>query len=240
MAEIIPAILEKNFNEIKNKLTFLRERAKCVQIDFCDGRYVPSQTWPFATGGFNDYDFVKILNEEEGMPFWQEFDFEFDLMVEQAIENFELYLKLGPKRVIFHLKGEKNIKEFEHFLEGLDMYVRDNVEIGIAIYPNDDISTALKFANSYASRFSNKVDFIQCMGIDKVGFQNQKFNEKVLENIKFLKDNVPGIVLSVDGGVNIKNVEELIKAGVDRIAIGSAIWKSGDPIGALQDFQNLV
>ncbi|KKR69804.1 MAG: Ribulose-phosphate 3-epimerase [Candidatus Nomurabacteria bacterium GW2011_GWB1_40_7] len=232
MAEIIPAILEKNFNEIKNKLTFLRGRAKTVQIDFCDGLYVPNQTWPFSSGGFNDYDFQKILNEEEGMPFWQEFDFEFDLMVENATENFDLYMKLGPKRMIFHLGAQKNAKEFEHFLDGLDMYIRDNVEIGIAFKPNEDLLVI--------SRLANKVDFLQCMGIDRIGFQNQKFNRKVLENIKFLKTNIQGIVLSVDGGVTLENVEALLKAGADRIMVGSSIWKSPDPIGALQDFQSLV
>jgi len=61
MAEIVPAILEKNYSEIKNKLTFLRGRTRCVQLDFCDGNFVHNQTWPFATGGLNDYDFNKIL-----------------------------------------------------------------------------------------------------------------------------------------------------------------------------------
>ena len=101
MANITPAILEKNFNEIKNKLTFLRGRAKCVQLDVCDGFFVESQTWPFASGGFEDIDFQKIMDEEEGLPFWEEFDFEFDLMVLNAVENFDLYMKLGPKRMIF-------------------------------------------------------------------------------------------------------------------------------------------
>lgn len=232
MAEITPAILEKNFNEIKNKLTFLRGRAKTVQIDFCDGAYVPNQTWPFSSGGFNDYDFSKILQEEEGMPFWEEFDFELDLMVENAIENFDLYMKLGPKRIIFHLGSEKNIKEFGHFLESLDMYTRDNVEIGVAFKPNDDLKEI--------SELLNQVDFLQCMGIDKIGFQEQEFNEKTIENVKLLKNKFPGIVLSVDGGVNLENAKLLLEAGVDRLTVGSAIWKSGDPIGALQDFQSLV
>ena len=75
MAEIIPAILEKNFNEIKNKLTTLRGQTRCVHIDVEDGIFTPEATWPFSSGGFDDYDFRKIINEEEGMPFWDEFDF---------------------------------------------------------------------------------------------------------------------------------------------------------------------
>lgn len=232
MAEITPAILEKNFNEIKNKLTFLRARAKCVQLDICDGVFVPSQTWPFATGGFEDDDFLKIMNEEEGLPYWTDFDFELDLMVMNAVENFDTYMKLGPKRMIFHLDAQNSVEEFEDFLAGLDMYTRDNVEIGLAFKPSDDLAVV--------SRLSHKVDFLQCMGIEKIGFQGEAFSDEVLENIKFLKKDLPGLVLSVDGGINLGNAEMLLDVGVDRLTIGSAIWKSGDPIGALENFQSLV
>jgi ribulose-phosphate 3-epimerase len=232
MPEIVPAILEKDFSEIKNKLTFLRGKAKCVQLDFCDGLFVKNQTWPFATGGFEDFDFLKIIDEEKGLPFWDEFDFEFDLMVADAYKDFDIYLKLGPKRIIFHLGAQKNLEDFEHFLEGLDMYIRDNVEIGLAFKPNDDLEIV--------SKLSHKVDFLQCMGIDQDGFQGEKFNEKVVENIKFLKNNLPGIIISVDGGVNLENAEEILAAGADRLTIGSGVWKSGDPIGALQGFQSLI
>jgi ribulose-phosphate 3-epimerase len=232
MPEITPAILEKDFNEIKNKLTFLRGRAKCVQIDFCDGVFTPSQTWPFASGGQDDHNFLKIINEEEGLPFWEDFDFEFDLMVLDALENFDLYTKLGPKRIIFHLSAQKDLEGFENFLEGLDMYIRDNMEIGLAFLLSDDLATV--------SRLSGKVDFIQAMGIDKIGLQGEEFNEKVLENIKYLKENLPGIVIAVDGGVNLDNAEMILDAGADRLAVGSGIWKSSDPIGALETLQSLV
>ena len=78
------------------------------------------------------------------------------------------------------------------------------------------------------------------MGIDEDGFQGEKFDEKVIENIKFLKNNLPGIVISVDGGINLENAQDLLDAGADRLTVGSSIWKSGDPIGALQDFQSLT
>jgi len=193
---------------------------------------VPSQTWPFSSGGFNDYNFQKIMNEEEGMPYWEDFDFEFDLMVEKAIANFDLYMKLGPKRIIFHLGAQKNVKEFEHFLEGLDLYIRDSVEIGLAFKPSDDLTIV--------SNLSYKVDFLQAMGSDRIGIQGETFSDKALENIKFLKKELPGVVISVDIGINLENAEVLLKAGADRLSVGSSIWKSPDPIDALQNFQNLV
>jgi len=232
MAEIIPAILEKNFNEIKNKLTALREQVRCVHIDICDGRLVPSVAWPFGSDGLDDFNFRKIINEEEGMPFWEDFDFEFDLMVADAVENFDLYMKLGPKRLIFHPEIAGNTEEFEHFLEGLDMYIRDNIEIGVAFRPSDDLAAV--------SKLSHKADFLQCMGSDKIGFQGEIFSEKALENIKLIKKNLPGVIISVDIGINLQNAESILEAGADRLIIGSSIWKSPDPIGALQNFQSLV
>ena len=232
MSEIVPAILEKDFNEIKNKLTALRGMTPCVHIDICDGIFVPSQTWPFASGGADDFDFRKIMNEEEGMPFWDEFDFEIDLMTGDAVKNFDLYMKLGPKRMIFHPDLKGDITEFENFLESLDMYVRDNVEIGVAFNPSDDLAIV--------SKLSHKADFLHCMGSDKIGFQGEPFTEKALENIKFLKKNLPGVVISVDIGINLQNAEKISNAGADRLSVGSGIWKSGDPIGALQSFQSLL
>ncbi|OGI73936.1 hypothetical protein A3D42_00605 [Candidatus Nomurabacteria bacterium RIFCSPHIGHO2_02_FULL_41_18] len=232
MAFITPAILEKDFSEIKNKLTFLRSRTKCVQIDFCDGIFVPNRSWPFTSGGFNDVDFRKIINEEAGLPFWQEFDFEFDLMVADAMENFDVYMKLGPKRMIFHLSAQKNISEFEHFLESLDMYVRDHTEMGLAFRPSDDLAIV--------SCLSHRVDFLQCMGSDNMGRQGEIFSNQALENLKTLKRDLSGVVVSVDIGVNLDNAPDILSAGADRLAVGSGIWKSPDPIEALQTFQSLV
>ncbi len=234
MLAITPAILEKKFSEIKNKLTILRGRVKCVHLDMGDGIFEPNQTWPFVSGGFEDDDFQKIINEEEGLPYWQEFDFELDLMVMNASENFDTYMKLGPKRIIFHLSAQKSLQEFEDFLEGLDMYIRDNVEIGLAFKPHDDLAVV--------SKLSSKVDFLHCMGSDKVGFQGEgvNFTDKALENIKFLKKNLPGVVISVDIGVNLENAKTILEAGADRLTIGSAIWKNPDPIWALENFQSLI
>jgi ribulose-phosphate 3-epimerase len=153
-------------------------------------------------------------------------------MVADAVENFDAYMKLGPKRIIFHLGAQKNLEEFENFLEGLDMYVRDNVEIGLAFRPNDDLTVV--------SKLSGKVDFLQCMGSDRVGFQGETLSGKAVEDIKFLKKNLPGLIISVDIGVNLENAQTLLEAGADRLCVGSGLWKSPDPIGTLQTFQNLV
>ena len=199
MIEIIPAILPKNYEDFKNKIALVRGVVSLVQIDICDGVFVPSITWPFLTAGERpdlenskrsgleeadlDEHFKKILNEEEGLPFWEDIDFELDLMVSSAVENFDIFTKLGPKRIIFHLEAkeiQRDLEEFKNFLEGIDTYARDVIEIGVAISPNEPTEQIFLLINC--------IDFVQVMGIDYEGVQGEKFDPKCLEHIKTLKE----------------------------------------------------
>ena len=125
MTTIIPAILPKDYEDLKNKLAMVKGRVPIVQVDLCDGVFVKSTTWPFDEIENSRSHFASILREEEGMPFWEEVDFELDLMVSDAMENFDIYTKLGPRRIIFHLNSFKNLDEFKNFLEAKIVLVVD-------------------------------------------------------------------------------------------------------------------
>lgn len=230
MAEITPAILSKDYEDLKNHLAMVKGYAPVVQVDICDGNFVPSVTWPFGQGGF-DVHFNRILNEEEGLPFWEDMDFELDLMVKDATENFDIYEKLGPRRIIFHLDAVGELNEFKEFLEGLDSYRRDITEIGIAISMQNELEEYIHLINL--------VDFVQFMAIDQVGYQGQDFNEDVLEKIKEFKNKFPDVLVGVDGGVNEDSAPLLIEAGADRLAIGSAIFRSDDIVDTIEYFKEL-
>jgi ribulose-phosphate 3-epimerase len=239
MAEIIPAILPKNYADLKNKISLVRGFVPLVQVDICDGVFVKSTTWPFFARGDdesfleNDLDehFRRILNEEEGMPFWEDIEFELDLMVENAMENFDIYTKLSPRRIVFHVEAVGDMEEFQNFLEGIDTYVRDAIDIGVAISPTDSIEKIYPLVNF--------VDFVQCMGIDREGIQGEKFDPKCLEQIKKLKEKFSDVVVSVDGAVNGETAPRLIEAGANRLVIGSAIFNTDDIIERIEEFKQL-
>ena len=247
MVEIIPAILPKNYEDLKNKIALFRGYVPIVQIDICDGVFVKNLSWPFMAGkrsglgnlkrpdleeAFLDLHFRKILNEEEGMPFWEDIDFELDLMVADAVENFDLYAKLGGKRIVFHADSVGDLEDFKNFLQGMDEYTREAMEIGIAVNTNADLHKILPLVNN--------VDFVQYMGIEKVGFQGQEFSLKTIENVKALKARFPDLVISVDGGVNFETAPALLGAGASRLIIGSAILNSTDIIGTIEEFKNIA
>ena len=47
MADVIPAIIPNNLEEIKSKILLVKGLVEKVQLDFVDGKYVPPITWPF-------------------------------------------------------------------------------------------------------------------------------------------------------------------------------------------------
>ena len=229
--EIIPAIMPKNYEDLKNKVARLRGLVSIVQIDIMDGVFVRARTWPYDEMENPSPRFQNILREEEGLPFWEEIDYELDLMVSRAHENFDLFLKLGAKRIIFHVEAEGDVELFREFLEGIDLYIREHTQIGVAINTTTPISSI--------KNLISHIDFIQCMGIEKIGYQGEPFDERVINQIKTLRNEYPEVTISVDGAVNFETAPRLIEAGANRLVTGSAIWKSDDVPGAIMELQNL-
>lgn len=223
--------MPRNYEDLKNRVALVRGIVPLVQIDICDGIFVKNQTWPYDEKDNDISNFNLIMEEKEGMPFWEDIDFELDLMVVDAVENFSTYMKLGPKRIVFHIEAIGNISEFKDFLEGLDTYIRDTVQIGVAINTKTNIENIFPLVNY--------IDFVQCMGIEHIGFQGESFDEKVLEHIKTLKEKYPDIIISVDGSVNLDTAPDLIDAGAERLVIGSAIFKSNDIKETVDMFESL-
>ena len=232
MTEVIASVLPfKTYEELKNKIGSLRGVVGTIQIDFCDGIFVPSQTWPFTSGGLDDFDFQKIMREEQGLPFWDEFDFEIDLMVADAVENFDIYRKLGPKRIIFHMEAMENLEDFRNFLEGIDLYIRDHTQIGIAFKPSQPLENVFPLISC--------VDFVQCMGNDQIGFGGVPLDEKVYDRIKLIREKYPDLPIEIDIGVNEETAPKLVQAGATKLLTGSVLFNSYDKIELVERFRNL-
>jgi len=230
--EIIPAIIPKSFSELKEKMSSVRDLVPLVQVDVMDGKLTPEASWPYLSAG-QDQDFANIISEKSGFPFWQELDFEVDLMVRHPENVWRDWLRAGASRIIIHIEStfvlESIIKEFKTEFFGKDSFIYS--QIGLAINIETPVQKILPFVQD--------IDFVQCMGIAKIGFQGQPFDERVLLKIRELKSVYPDLIISVDGGVSLETVSRLIKAGVSRLVAGSAIFASGDIIQTIKQFNSI-
>lgn len=236
MIEVIPAVLAKDFQELQNSLERYINLSSMVQIDICDGVFVPSVSWPYneiKTGNSKNLD--AILREEQGLPYWDRMNFELDLMVKDASAQFELFMRLGPKRIVFHIEAEmeshNDITRFKEFLEGIDMYTREHLDIGVAINTTTDI-------NIIAPIIYN-IDFVQCMGIARDGFQGEDFDERAISQIKSLRAKYRELIISVDGAVDEDTAPRLVDAGANRLVVGSFLVNSIDLKEAIGYLENL-
>ena len=235
MVEVIPAILPENIEEIREKMSLVNGLVDIVQVDICDGKFVPNTTWPYKND--EEGSFQKIIGEEEGFPFWDSIDFEADLMVENPEEVVEEWINAGAKRLVLHIESCRNMRGLLEKLREEYGYSGDNplsIDIGLALdvkTPNEAVYELL----SPQTDGKFLVDFVQFMGIDRVGFQGEAFDEVVLDKIREMRSNFPEIVISVDGGVNLDNAYEMTEAGVNRLISGSAIFESGDVAKAIEE-----
>ena len=215
--EIIPAIIPKNYEDLRKKVSLVKDSAYFIQIDITDGEFVPSISWPITDSFWESGIHLEL-------PFCEACDFELDLMVKNPEKNIQDWLDMKAKRIIVHVESTDKIKELLDLLKG-------KVSIGVAF----NIETKIA---PYFYLF-DKVDFIQLMGIEKIGFQGQEFSEKVFDKIKEVREIDKNITISIDGGVNLGNAQRLIDAGVNRLVSGSAIFEGGDIKGTINEFKKL-
>lgn len=239
MIEIIPAVLEKTFGDVRHRLDQVVGSVKTVQIDICDGVFVPSVTWPYTdpilAHQANHYDkaFQEIIDGggEVNMPNWEDFNFELDLMIADAKRLLPDLLTIGPSRVLFHAEA---LTDLESDMYELAKMVPPIVEVGIAINAGTDPEILFKLIDEKI------VTSVQCMGIAKIGFQGQPFDERVLTNLKTLRARYPKLPLGVDGSVTLETAPKLIAAGATRLASGSGIFAAPDVAARISEFNKVV
>ena len=236
MLEIIPAILPKNLDNLRDQMARVSGLVPLVQIDVCDGKFVPNKSWPYVKGGMEE--FARIKAEDEGFPFWDSLDFEIDLMVKDPEEPAHDWVMAGAKRLVLHVESAPNILAIIEKLRGEYGTAKDEafgLEIGVALdlrTPNEEVHEILDMIDQDGDSI---IDFVQFMGIDNVGFQGQEFDDLVLEKISDLRNLYPNIPISVDGGVNFDNAADLASAGATRLISGSAVFDSDDIAEAIHN-----
>ncbi len=220
--EIIPAVIPKNFIDIEEKAELAKDFLSTIQIDVCDGGFVQNRTWPFE----NDFgEFEKIKSEEIGLPFWEDLDYEIHLMTRTPEDEVEDWVKAGAMRIFLHLESAQ-----DSFLNILEEWGKV-VDIGLAIKMETPVTSL--------TAYFEKVQSIQLMAINRIGFQGEKFDEKIFEKVKELRKLGFNHRISIDGGVDLENAKIFKGLGVDAVVIGSEIWGNDNPQYAMMDFKSL-
>lgn len=95
--EVIPGILEQNWEEIEKKIERVKPFAKTIHIDLLDGEFAPNNTF------FDPTPFAKYTKDTF---------FEVHMMVDNPLQYLDSFAKAGFKRFIGHIENMPDVAEF--------------------------------------------------------------------------------------------------------------------------------
>lgn len=205
MATIVPAILEKEKDVFLARADAVEKLpgVSRVQVDFADGKFVTN-----ATLGIEDID---VLNPA--------LTWEAHLMVMEPVDFFD-YQMVGFSTVIVHLeafaamKGNPLHQRVTLVERALEDIAKLGMKAGLAISPETSVEALLPYKD-LVSQFT-------LLSIEP-GEQGHEFIPDSIDRIKKLRSLVPDVTIEVDGGINAENARQVVEAGADLLAVGSAL-----------------
>lgn len=224
--EIVPAIMPDSLEDFTQKSGRVSGVTEWAQIDVMDGEFVPSVSWPYHLE--DTQEFVDIFEGRKALPGADMLSYEVDFMVSDPEGEIMKWARVpGVKRLIAHVETIKDIDLLEHFLV---FFGGRDQEFGLAV----GIDGPLDVIKHYIE----DLDVVQCMGIQKIGYQGQDFDPKVIDTIRSLREASKDVIISVDGGVSLDTAEALASAGANRLVSGSAVFNSEDMADAIRELEN--
>jgi ribulose-phosphate 3-epimerase len=223
MIEVIPAIIPESLGDIEDGVARVTGLVTCVQIDIADGKFAPAPTWPYIRTP--DADFDALLKEENGLPEWEQMSYEIDMMVREPEKKIDDFVRIGISTAIFHIESTDRLSEAIEKARYFD------IKVGLALNPSTP--------NEMLDEWMDKIDFVQFMGNDKIGYHGVELDKSMLEKISIFRKKYPQSIIGIDIGVNEETAPELVAAGATRLVSGSAIFDSTDVESAIDFFKNL-
>jgi ribulose-phosphate 3-epimerase len=150
---------------------------------------------------------------------------EVHLMVQSPEKEFAHYQKAGAVKTVFHFEATTQPEKVIATARALGL------KVGMAINPETAVATVLPL--------TGKLDSILFLSVNP-GFYGAKYIPEVLDKIVELHRLRPDLLLSIDGGINEKNLLEVAATGVSEICVGSGIFRQSDPAAAYRKLTELV
>ncbi len=198
---IEPSLLSADFVNLARDIRMCEEGgADLLHLDIMDGCFVPNITIGQPV--------VKAIRQVSNLPLVCH------LMIVHPERYIEDFVDAGADYISIHCEGQHHINRT---LESIKSYGKF---CGLALNPGTPIEFAFENAEI--------CDFILLMSVNP-GFGGQTFITSFLKRAERLKDfllknNLENVLIEVDGGIKIDNVQDVVRAGADMIVSGSGLF----------------
>ena len=216
MPVLAPSILSADFTNLSKQIRLVEMGgADWIHCDIMDGHFVPNITFgPLI---------VETVKRITKLPL------NVHLMIENPDKYIEDFIKAGAHSVLVHFE------EVVHLNSTISRIKELGAKAGVVINP----STPVKLIKDIVEY----VDLVLIMSVNP-GFGGQSFIKnslrKIKETVKLRNEMNTDFLIEVDGGVDLKNTEDILNAGCDVFIIGSSIFKADDITATTLEFKNKI
>ena len=203
---IAPSILAADFTQLGAQIRDAEAAgADLLHFDVMDGRFVPNITMGPVV--------LEAVRRSTRLPL------DVHLMMVEPDHMLEAFADAGATRINVHWETCPNLHRTLQTIKEL------GCTAGVAINPHTPAS--------FLSEILPMLDAILVMTVNP-GFGGQTFLPETLSKIRALRELVGErrIDIAVDGGINHETIPAVVEAGANLLIIGSALFKTEQPIRA--------
>jgi ribulose-phosphate 3-epimerase len=202
-AMIGPSVLAGDMSNLAAETIRMMEfGADYIHLDVMDGHFVPNLTFGAPV--------IECLRKHTSC--W----FDVHLMVSEPERWVGSMAKAGANTFTFHVE----VGPTERLFALIDCIKAANMKVGIAVKPHTPICAL--------DPFFDKVDQVLVMTVEP-GFGGQSFMGEMMSKVRAVRSLHPHMDIQVDGGIDLKNIEAVSRAGANMIVAGSSIFKAAAP-----------
>ena len=216
MVEIVPSILSADFARLGEEITRVEAAGiRMLHLDVMDGHFVPNLTiGPPLVASVRKATRLTL---------------DVHLMIEQPDRHIPSFIRAGADMVSVHQETCPHLDRTLHLIQ------EEGAKAGVVLNPATSLSTI--------GNVLELADYVLLMTVNP-GFGGQKFIPYTLDKIRQLdrtrRERGIGLPIEIDGGVNMDNLTELVRAGVDWVVAGSSVFHSDDATAAVTEMMRVA
>ena len=201
---VAPSLLAADFARLGEEARAVEGSADWLHVDVMDNHFVPNLTIGLPV--------VRDLRGATTLPL------DVHLMIEDPDKYAPVFIQAGADQILVH-------QEVCRHLDGtLRMIRSEGAKAGVVINPATPVETLTEVLDI--------ADYVLVMSVNP-GFGAQKFIPGAVHKIRRLADiraqRGLNYRLEVDGGIDINTVSDVVRAGVEILVAGNAVFGKGDP-----------